>query len=391
MKLRRYKSILAAAGLALALSAAALACNVPVFRFALERWRADAYRVVVFHKGPLSDADRELIRPLEEHQDRLTANLLVRTVDVNELDSAASEEAALDRQFLSLLTNPQFPCLAVQYPAHLRIEKPVWLSPLSQDGVARLTDSPARKELIKRLAEGQTAVWILLESGDVAKDAEVEGLLVRQLKSLEETLELPELTASPDDALATQLPLEVKFSVLRVNKSDEAEQALAAMLIYSEPDLAERSDPMVFPVFGRGRALLPLIGAGITEQNIHDAAEFLAGPCSCEVKEQNPGFDLLLNGDWDMLLSPTGAPLTTAVTANKVPAEAELVPIPKGSSAAAAPVAATSNPVVAPPATITVFRMPGILVVGGVAFAALLAIVIVVATTSSHRPEGGTP
>ena len=87
--------------------------------------------------------------------------------------------------------------------------------------------------------------------------------------------------------------------MLRVPRDDPPSSALVAMLIGSEPDLAERTDPMVFPVFGRGRALLPLIGAGITAKNIHDSAAFLVGPCSCEVKEQNPGFDLLLAADWD--------------------------------------------------------------------------------------------
>ncbi len=30
------------------------ACSVPVFRYALENWYADPYRVLVFHRGPLS-------------------------------------------------------------------------------------------------------------------------------------------------------------------------------------------------------------------------------------------------------------------------------------------------------------------------------------------------
>ncbi len=29
---------------------AATACNVPVFRYALERWEADHYEIVVFHR-----------------------------------------------------------------------------------------------------------------------------------------------------------------------------------------------------------------------------------------------------------------------------------------------------------------------------------------------------
>ena len=43
----------------------ASACNVPVFRYALERWKPDAYEVHVFHKGPLSERDRAAVRLLE--------------------------------------------------------------------------------------------------------------------------------------------------------------------------------------------------------------------------------------------------------------------------------------------------------------------------------------
>ena len=68
----------------------------------------------------------------------------------------------------------------------------------------------------------------------------------------------------------------------------------------TEDDLLEESGkPMVFPVFGRGRALWAYIGAGITEENIAEAAQFLIGPCSCQIKRQNPGSDLLLTADWE--------------------------------------------------------------------------------------------
>jgi hypothetical protein len=324
-------------GVVLGFAVAACACNVPVFRFALERWRADPYRIVVFQRGPLSDADREVLRPLEEQQGRLPANVDVRTVDVDGLDKSGSPEAAADREFLSHLRNPQFPCVAVQYPAHLQIAAPLWLGPLEREALLRVINSPARKELVHRLAAGETAVWILLETGDAAKDDPAAEFLAAELKRLEQTLELPTLTASPDDALATQLPLEIKFSLLRVRRDASEEKMLIAMLLGSEPDLAEMTEPMVFPAFGRGRALLPLVGAGVTAKNIHEAAEFLAGACSCEIKGQNPGFDLLLAADWEMLLSQSGVPLAAISTMpGGVPAdesaEAELVPIPKGSS-----------------------------------------------------------
>lgn len=306
-------------------AAAVQACNVPVFRFALERWRPDPYRVTLFHRGPLADTERELIGSVEDQSEKSSINLNVRTIDVDQLDEA-------DQELFSLLGKPQLPSLVVQYPVHLRIAAPVWFGPIGKESLARLTDSPIRNTLVRRLADGQTAVWLLLESGQADKDEAAAMLVLEQLKKLEQKLKLPELTESPEDKLLSAAPLQIAFSLLRVPRSD-AEQPLIQMLLHSESDLAERSDPMVFPVFGRGRALLPLIGAGVTAENIHDSAAFLVGACSCEVKEQNPGFDLLLAADWDVLLTQDGVPLLATATRGLVPhGDAELIPIPSGSA-----------------------------------------------------------
>jgi hypothetical protein len=138
-------------------------------------------------------------------------------------------------------------------------------------------------------------------------------------------------------------------------------------------------------VFGLGRALLPLIGAGITQKNIYDAASFLAGPCSCEVKEQNPGFDLLLNADWDTLLSSNGLSVASAtVPSASIPAEAEFVPIPTGSAAPPAPppsLAVAAAALAPPPASAVKTRASLALILGGVGLAGILAMVGLVAAT----------
>ena len=42
------------------------ACDIPVFRYALERWPADAYRVVVFHRGKLHSAEDKIVSTLRQ-------------------------------------------------------------------------------------------------------------------------------------------------------------------------------------------------------------------------------------------------------------------------------------------------------------------------------------
>jgi hypothetical protein len=204
----------------------------------------------------------------------------------------------------------------------------------------------------------------MLECGQPAKDDTAAALVEGKIKQLEKELKLPELTESPDDDLLTSKPLQIAFSLLRVPRGVAAEKAFVDMLLHIEPDLLELNEPMVFPVFGRGRAMLPLVGAGVTPQNIHESSAFLVGPCSCEIKELNPGFDLLLAAPWDKLLYPDGPPpVLAAGFETPVSDKVELVPIPSGSGAASSaeaprpatgPVAAVApaaaDPVVSPPA-----------------------------------------
>jgi len=371
VRLTRVLGLVAA--LALGSATIALACNVPVFRFALERWRPDPYRFVLYHRGPLSAADLETIRPLEEQQDKALANVVLRAIDVADFDQPAAEgdeQSALDRRLFAALGEVSLPRLAVHYPEHLRIDQPVWSGAPGREAIASLLDSPVRQELIKRLAEGQTAVWLLLEPA--AGGAASATLLETELNKLEQELKLPELTSAPEDTLLVNTPLKVDFSLLRVRRDDPAEQELVAMLIHSEPDLAERSDAMVFPIFGRGRALLALIGAGITAKNIHDTASFLVSACSCEVKELNPGFDLLLAADWEKRLSADGVPIAAPAAAAAPAGPPVLVPIPTGAAQAtvSSPTPVVEHPVIG----VTFLNIRAWLIAGGSLLAALILV-----------------
>ena len=74
------------------------------------------------------------------------------------------------------------------------------------------------------------------------------------------------------------------------------------MLLGVESDLCDEEfekKAMVYCAYGRGRVMPPYIGEGITGDNLLDCVAFLAGACSCMVKEQNPGVDLLMAYDWE--------------------------------------------------------------------------------------------
>src|SRR5437763_9616576 len=70
----------------LLLGAPTQACNVPVFRYALEHWPADPYEFIVFHRGPLDPADQAVVDVLKKYEDDAAAgaNLHFHRVDLSQ-------------------------------------------------------------------------------------------------------------------------------------------------------------------------------------------------------------------------------------------------------------------------------------------------------------------
>ena len=97
-------------------------------------------------------------------------------------------------------------------------------------------------------------------------------------------------------------------------------------LLSTEPDLRGRDEPMAFPVFGRGRVLYALVGAGVNAENVRHTLDFLVGGCSCTIKRQNPGVDLLLTADWGPVVpAPPEESAGLSAAAEIVP----LTPLPR--------------------------------------------------------------
>ena len=167
-----------------------------------------------------------------------------------------------------------------------------------------LLDSPIRREIARRILNGEAAVWVLLESGIPQQDEAAARLLETQLKKMSENLKIlaPEEDTLVDMTYAEK-DLSVAFSMVRLSRNDSSERMFVQMLLHTELDLKTVSKPVAFPIFGRGRALYALVGDGINEDNIESACSFLVGWCSCEVKELNPGVDLLMSVNWDDMIN----------------------------------------------------------------------------------------
>jgi hypothetical protein len=147
------------------------------------------------------------------------------------------------------------------------------------------------------------------------KDNAAAELLGSHLDTMNKTLKLPELTVRSNFGQAKKIPtpeIDISFSLLRLPRSDREERLFVQMLLGSEPDLATFDEPVVFPIFGRGRVLYALVGAGISKSNIEKGCRYITGPCTCEIKDLNVGTDMLMNMDWKGSLDKTFSQLALA-------------------------------------------------------------------------------
>ena len=340
----RTRSIIPAL-LAVALAAgSASACSVPVFRYALERWPAEPYLVYVFHKGPLAGDDAKIVEWIRAcaGDASVPTNAEVWDVDID-ASSDADSLAVWKRQSNlspSLGASATLPWVVVRYPAVYSERRPgdLWAGPLTAANAKAAFDSPARREVGKRILSGDAIVWVLLESGDRKADDAAEATLKAEVDKLKKSLQLPELLEEDLQEGAVKPDLTVSLSYLRIARSDAAETFFVRMLQESEPDLPA-DKPIVFTILGQGRLLCALTGAGINAANLDEIGQYAVGPCSCVVKEQNPGTDLLMSVNWSALpdgkwVKPQEMPPLTGLSALAEAAPVKSAPAPRESPAA---------------------------------------------------------
>jgi hypothetical protein len=306
--------------LGLAFSATTHACSIPVFRYALDRWPADNYRLEVSAADAKDEAIAKFLRNF----------------------GAAS---ALNLEIVRLPAASPGPSRLLRPHAEETAAPPVWTGALNTAALAPLTNSPARDEIVRRILAGDSAVWVLVESGDRAADDAAARVLERRLRYLEQVAQLPVIDPNdPTSKLGPGPKLAVKFSVLRIaanrptsslppdggkdspaSTTTRDESAFLAMLAGPKSGLAGTKEPWVAAVFGRGRVLGAWPAKGFGDEQIEEVCLFLLGACSCQVKRLNPGWDLLLRADWDEQLRAIGfhAPDTPAFAAARGGGRAE--------------------------------------------------------------------
>ncbi len=289
--------------LSLVYASGACACTIPVFRYALDRWEADKFHLVLPGSATQDAALQDALRPLRANG---KANM----------DITTSRDAALTQ-------------------AELRNSREsnqiVWSGTLDQAALAALLDSPARKKIVESILAGDSFIWVIADSGSPLDLAEVERI-EKRLKFLEQVASLPiQDPNDPDSQLGPGPPLRLKFTTLRLRRDDPAEQVLLKMLAGPKGEINPASTSFAAPVFGKGRVLGAWPLAMLDDATLEEASMFLVGRCGCRIKNENPGWDLLLNVDWEKTLQSVGStavpPLNTVSSVPKAAAVPEVVKI----------------------------------------------------------------
>ncbi len=231
-----------------------LACTTKVSEWVLLNTVPGQYTLVYFHNTQLSEAARKQNASISDNIN--PANIEFRSVERKDI------------------TEPYF---GLYYGSRF------FERYSNQKDLAGLTTSPLREKIASEIMTGKLCVLLYLTTGDKEKDE--KGL--QKIQSA--------LNTSPFKDIIT---------VTELSRKSVEESHFVSLLLNVEDDLKNIPEPMLFGIFGRFRALEPLLGKGITEENIKLMIDFLTADCSCLIKDDLPGTDILCTNNWE---NPTTA------------------------------------------------------------------------------------
>lgn len=327
----------------LVVAAGAAACDTPVYRYAMYRWLPTPYEIYHFYDGEENRGDSfkaiELAITKLRDDETSPANVDLFAVDLKEDSELKTVPPDVRRTWLAK-KDLKPPAYLVVNPHGIEVHS----GPLQAEAIGQLSDSPVRRQVGQLLKQGNAAVFLMVPGKDEklnkaaqeALDKVVKDVNSGQIELYSGPQEFDALPAEPaeskdkdaaadkpktaenqaqpdaasgdaqngdaqDDDNPEQEQSSHSVAALTLSAADRQAKEiwLHRMLLAVEGDLHEFTDePMLFVIYGRGRALPPFIGKGISYENLVDCAHFITGACSCTVKDQNPGVDLLMAYDW---------------------------------------------------------------------------------------------
>jgi len=226
-----------------------LACTTRVSEWVLLNSTPHQYSLVYFHKGSVSESVKKQNQELAEGIS--TSNIQFTTVSRQEIAEPYYGLYYEDRFFSKYKT---------------------------ADNLRGLTSSPLREKVADELMAGKLCVMLYLKTDHKEKDERGLDILNRTIES------------SPFGKIIT---------VVELSRNSSEERHFASLLLNVEDDLRDIQEPMLFGIFGRFKALEPLLGRGISEENINLMIDYFTAECSCLIKDDLPGTDILSPDQWE--------------------------------------------------------------------------------------------
>lgn len=280
-------------------NATADACETPVYRYAMYRWQPAPYEVYFFHEDQPNAEQEALTQALDQAGRSVDhpANLIYTDVDLGVDPKLHGIPPDVKRAWTNRDANKlPLPSYLVSTPLGVTI----YQGQLDVAAVTAMLDSPNRRSLGQQLEVGKMGVLVLVTGEDADANAAARQVIetVRAAVAAGDIglYEVPSESAATeanDDAPKQEL------GFLEVDRADPDEAWLVRSLLAVEEGLDVETAPLSYMVYGRGRALFPTVGPGINRENLISEVQFISGACSCTVKEQNPGADLLVRYDWE--------------------------------------------------------------------------------------------
>jgi len=240
---KRFLTIVLLAGLI------SLACTTRVSEWILLNSRPNQYTLAYFHNRPLSES--QIKQNMAVAEQIKTANIQFKTINSGEV------------------TEPYY---------GLYYKNRFFSAYKTADELRGLTSSPLRNKIASEIMSGKLCVMLYLKTDDREKDE-------KGMKILNKTLE-----SSPFGRIIT---------VIELSRNSRDEHHFASMLLNVEDDLRYIQEPMLFGIFGRFKALEPLLGKGISVENINLMIDYFTAECSCLIKDDLPGTDILFPDKWE--------------------------------------------------------------------------------------------
>ncbi len=226
-----------------------LACTTRVSEWVLLNSAAHQYSLIYFHKGSVSESVKKQNQKLAEEIS--TSNIQFNTISGQEI------------------TEPYY---------GLYYEGRFFSKYKKVDDLRGLSSSPLREKIADELMAGKLCVMLFLKTDIKEKDE-------KGLNTLRGAIE-----SSPFGKIIT---------VVELSRNNGEEHHFTSLLLNVEDDLKDIQEPMLFGIFGRFKALEPLLGRGISEENIHLMIDYFTAECSCLIKDDLPGTDILSPDQWE--------------------------------------------------------------------------------------------